>query len=774
MSVETHNDFAHEITSLRRLFRERRLSVASMDRPLKLATGLALAGLLAVVLLIALRDVHASDVVIGRNSGVLVKVSLPIFITTLTLLSIGFAYLLTGAVFAGWPVAMVSLVLITGAIGVEAGAFGKLLGINGFLHILPGWAQWTTRALLALVWLLAGAVGLLRRKQGAEPGPGLRLIVLAGNALIFGAYFIVLWVATPTSGQLNLFPQVVDLIMTDIVLLVYPVLLVAAVDFGEWGGLLGERVVAELNRRRGRWLAPLAVAVSLGLAVFGYLNFAQGHPAQGSVIWHAARAVLMVAAALALVILAGRGLRLHHRPWPAALNFAVIFAGCAVLSYVISPVAATLVDTTPSTATLEQVSKDGQFTATADVLPARGGHGKDAFTLLVPRSWLHTSSPTLDIWTNYAVPGHHLGPDAPFERIGVSVLPLKADAATIAAASNLTVSGGQQVDNDWQHVTFTGDAASGVIYARPDPADPRSTIIVEGFAKAVPLADVQPDFIAIAHTVRASNEPPARLPEGGESTSAGAAQHSFDQIQTINFAISGGLLAVLLLALMRWGRRWQPYAVASVLVFALMSLAALLYFGDSLGRELGTTHWPYVSMYGLITAVGVLGLFAIAMTPKSATWRRVLLPGLITLDVTVLALTGMTTLYEHALKASRVSVWAAITVLVAIGWDVTMSGESLTNRSSRQFPRVSRLLGFLGYVLLLAATVLFYTAERTAVNGASTEPFFEPEAVTQGGLFRVAFPVAVLLFLLRFGRTRGSEPAAASVAESVQPEEASV
>jgi hypothetical protein len=47
-----------EVHSLLELFRERRLSVSSMDRPLRAATAGAAASLLATVLLIALRDVH--------------------------------------------------------------------------------------------------------------------------------------------------------------------------------------------------------------------------------------------------------------------------------------------------------------------------------------------------------------------------------------------------------------------------------------------------------------------------------------------------------------------------------------------------------------------------------------------------------------------------------------------------------------------------------------------------------------------------------------------
>lgn len=65
----------------------------------------------------------------------------------------------------------------------------------------------------------------------------------------------------------------------------------------------------------------------------------------------------------------------------------------------------------------------------------------------------------------------------------------------------------------------------------------------------------------------------------------------------------------------------------------------------------------------------------------------------------------------------------------------------------------SRVLACFGCVVLLAATVLFCSAQRAVGGGKATEAFFEPESVTRDGLFRIALPVAVLLFLLRFGRS---------------------
>ncbi|MDQ1744448.1 MAG: hypothetical protein QOE23_2787 [Pseudonocardiales bacterium] len=91
-----------EASSLRAVFRERRISLTTMDRPLRWATGGALASPLGVALLIALRDVPASNVVLGRSGGQVVQVSAPLFIATLALLALGLAYLVTGAILASW------------------------------------------------------------------------------------------------------------------------------------------------------------------------------------------------------------------------------------------------------------------------------------------------------------------------------------------------------------------------------------------------------------------------------------------------------------------------------------------------------------------------------------------------------------------------------------------------------------------------------------------------------------------------------------------------
>lgn len=758
---EIHHETG-EISSLRAVFRERRISLRTMDRPLRLATGGALASLLGVALLIALRDIPAPKVVLGRSGGQVVEVSAILFIATLVLLALGLAYLITGAILASWPVALATLALITVVVGLQAGAFGSVIGGVSFLGLLPGWARWMSRGLLVGLWLVAAAAWAWDRRTGQPATRRLRLMVLTGYFAIFASYFVLLRIAAPTVGGLDLYPGVIGLVMVDIVLLVHPVLLAAAVDFGEWGGLLGERLTTGLRHKSERAPALLASCLAASLLVYGYLKLAPGMSLfSGARIWKASRSVLILAVALGIVLLVGRALAVHRRRWPTTLNFAVIFAVCAVGSYLIAPISAVLAhDFTGVGKPVEQV-EDGRFTSSADVVTGRGGTGNTAFTVLIPRGWLHRSSGGLELWTNYAVPGAKAGQSsAPFERMGVASFPATLTASEFAhASSGMTMTGPQVTDGPWTSVPITMPDLAGIIWTRPDPQAPGTTYILEALVKGAPLAAVEPELRAIADTFRPVGEPAAALPDGTEAGAETDTDPVFDRTQLIDVGITFALLLCLLTALAFTGRRWPARMVATVLLLGLTASFTVIYFADSLGRALvgEGTRWPYVSKLGLLTGMGVLGLLIVAATTRwPAARRRRLLAGLTGLLATTWVLEGMDLLYDSALRASRVSVWAAVTVLVAAAWDVTMSGESLTNHGTRHAPRASRVLAFLGYVVLLAATVLFYTAQRAVGSGKATEAFFEPESVTRDGLFRIALPVAVLLFLLRFGRSSSS------------------
>ena len=75
--------------------------------------------------------------------------------------------------------------------------------------------------------------------------------------------------------------------MLDIADLVTPLLFIAAVDFGEWGGLLGERVAAAMKVKREKLLAPTAAVIALALMVYGYAHLAGTQWFTGLRVWTA-------------------------------------------------------------------------------------------------------------------------------------------------------------------------------------------------------------------------------------------------------------------------------------------------------------------------------------------------------------------------------------------------------------------------------------------------------------------------------------------------------
>jgi hypothetical protein len=251
-----------------------------------------------------------------------------------------------------------------------------------------------------------------------------------------------------------------------------------------------------------------------------------------------------------------------------------------------------------------------------------------------------------------------------------------------------------------------------------------------------------------------------------------------------------------------------------ILLMAVVTLCGALDFLDEIGRYLfgPSTHFPYLGRDGLLAAIGIIGMATVAYLhrrPAAAgapvdgnsgvadshsddratggggdgedvpakergperDARRRPLTALLGLEVAAATLYLMDWLYAKALAATTISLWAAAILLVAIAWDITMSGESLTNRSSPQMPRATRVLGFLGYAIALSGTVLFYSDQHTLADGKAVQPYFEPESITQSGLFRIAFPVLVLLLLLKLSGGRGALAAEATEGSAPSPEE---
>ncbi len=751
----------HEVHSLRQLFRERRISVRTMDGRLRLAVGAAAASLLGTVLLIALRDASAPDVALGRNGDVVTAVSTPLFIATLVLLALGLAYVLTGAVLASPPIAILALVVIMGEIALHTGAFGALLFGVDLFKILPTWSAWSARIDLVVITLLAVGIVLYDRRRDAPPTRrSMRLTILAAFAALFGAFFLIVKIGSPDIGNLDLFPESISNFMLDIADLVTPLLFIAAVDFGEWGGLLGERVAAAVKVNRDKLLAPIAGALALALMIYGYARLDSKQWFAGMRVWTGVRTTLILAGTLLVMIVVGRALGLHKRRWPATLSVAGMFAAVALVLYIMAPLAGVIAGKFHGISTpTEQVTPDGRYTSAADITVERGGAGNLAYSALVPRGWIREDQKGgTVIWLEAALPGAKPGQFVKgLERM--IVFPLTADPTPEQLAGGLKAPIIGSVEHEGEFQVFDTKLSTGQVQLWLRSNGKGGSWVVEFNVSGVPQDRVEPTWKAIMETFRPGSEKPATLeeePAPPESQQQKASDHF--QAATFYLLAPAALLFLLLIGFL--GRRWAPRLVGAMLLFVMFVLAAILYFADEYARGVfgPNVHVPYVGQYGLYFSVGLLGFLAVFIPLRDPARRRTLRVGLIGLLATVWTLVGMAALYDHALAASRIAIWAAIIVLVAIAWDVVMSGESMTNEGTRRIPRATRVLAFLGYVILVAATVLFYSGQQVVGTGQAAEPLFEPEAITRNGLFRLAFPLAVLMFLLRFGREQASAP----------------
>lgn len=751
---EAEETAEHEVTSLRKLFAERRLSVATMDRPLRVATAGALASVIATVLLLAFRDVNASSVYLDRSQGAVTQISQPLFIAVLVLISVGFGYLYAAVSITSLWIATPAVLVMTFGIGVYTGALGSLVGGLDIFEIVPSWARWTDRAILVALVLLCLGARALDHRHSREPRTRL-VLVLAFTSLI-GAYFIVFRVAMPTVGGLNLYGATIDSVLSSLVFVMWPILQVAAVDFGEWGQLTGERLTHAVSRGRHQALWVIGVIAALAMAVYGYWKLQDGFGVVSSTTLFAAlRGVGLLGFAVVVVAALFYGLRLGRRRWSSGISFAALVGACAVTGVVLPAVVASMTGVFHTLKPAEVATEQGQYAPGADVLTQRASSGPTAFSFQIPRGWVVHNSGRVVQASNYDGKGG-------YERVGAVLLPV-VDLPLAEQGFSVTPVANESFDG-WQGTSFTAkDDVEGYLWIRPvtnENASGSYAVYEAVHGSTFKLEPATPLFKAVLSSFRGDGAAPAPLPppEKESETPAGIVHHQLALEVALGVAVA---LVVLVTGLAVW-RRWRPQWVAAGLVLAVVSLFSLLYNATEIGDYLfgHSLHLPHLADYGLLFGAGILGLVAVVVVrargQQGSKTGRLVIAGVVGLEGAVAALQLMLWLYDKALSAARISIWAAIILLVAVVWDVTMSGESMTNHGTSHLPRASRVLGFFGYTILLAGTVLFYTSQKTISTGRAAEAFFEPESITRSALFRIAFPVLLLGFFIRLARAQGS------------------
>ncbi|HEX4212747.1 MAG TPA: hypothetical protein VIA06_05390 [Candidatus Dormibacteraeota bacterium] len=119
--------------------------------------------------------------------------------------------------------------------------------------------------------------------------------------------------------------------------------------------------------------------------------------------------------------------------------------------------------------------------------------------------------------------------------------------------------------------------------------------------------------------------------------------------------------------------------------------------------------------------------------------------------------------FQTALNASDefTSVQAAV-LLIALLWDVAMSGEAVTNIHGRHMPRHSRVLIYFGYTMLVATAVLF-SATSQQEFGRGLGLVFDSDSWPQFGILRMGSALLLTFFVAGLAgwlRRRGDKAAA--------------
>jgi len=738
--------------------RERSMTLRNMDRLLRWATGITAAGIVLAAILLLIRELPLGSVAIGSFDDEQVSLNEPLFVGSIGLLALGCGFLVAGALFARAIVAVITVLLVVLVVGWQTG----VLGIAGLSALLPDWALWTTRAFLLGIAAIAVTTLAVRRRlpAGSPRVQAFRAAVTITVPAAFLGFFVVLGIASPVLNGLTLFPMSVGVLMQAVSFFATPMLMITAIDFGEWGELAGDRLAAiRAPRRRpadSRGSAVIAAAALCVVAVVVGILIGTGTVTDR--LGYLLQSVVVLGVVLAVLIGVGRLLRIPGSGRRVAPGFTSLFVVCAILTWIVTGATGLVVGVFASPAALAPVSEHGDYTSTANVHSITGVSGASA---LVPVGWEVTSdgARTIDVLRT-------VFPDTTRGTVLITRAAADATLDTLLQQTQSTAAGSPVADGAWQRQAITEqDGSAGRIWLG-NASDARSTGLVIVATAVGPDPDAAfRQFEAVVRTTRPSGTAAVTLPsilrENGNAHPPTAEQPDQDLVPAVGagFTALVGILATLLvLAVGRRRPSWRPGLLYAGVVGAIALAAA----SDSLGRELfgRNSWWPILTIGGVVAATGVLGGGALLIGRWSgARWASRLPLPLLGLIGAVIVLGVLNRLYSVALEAAAAPIWAAVLILVAVGWDLAMSGESITNRSTPGFPRATRVIAFCGYLLVLVSAIVFFAGQLSAATGAPVaESYFEPESVTQAAMFRIALPVFILIFLLRAARADAPLP----------------
>lgn len=776
--------------------RARMLSWRTMTPSLRLITGVAIAQLIAAAAIIALHGLRLPQVGLGLQNGHAIQMAAPFFWASIAFTIISMAFLMTAALMMRWPIRLIALALFS-ALMLSTPA---PLAFSVF--------RWVS---IAILWLWAGVVALALSDidtEGQNDGGPLRRLrgnaqrwVRAARARFPGAAgaplpvatlsFMLLWqlayyaalLATAgwmTSATNDFFQLTISVQLASLSGALIPFLFLAGSDFVELGELIGAGAasgIASLGSgdrtgARGARMALarwLTVGAAVILSLYIVITYAPStRTGLGRVaLTYLGELALVAALALALYALLRWG---SAASWPTARlsSLTLLLVSLGYFGLLAIP-----------SAMLVASSNAGKTVVISDYSVYRAPVELPAFSMPYPSGWtsqaLHQPGGAISVvfdGFSQTFTGRYfveIQPD-PGADANTATAALNAYLTSAESSGQVTNASALSTDGEWQTAQFTARLSSGATLRSKAWARATNGYIWIAIGSTFPA--YQDALFPVFETMTQGWRPDysAVAPVSAESSDTAAAKRAAAlYLGLIPLVLS--LIAGLWLVRRR-GARSPMWNVAGVFVatFGLLTGAQMTpLMLQVAGAPKAATWFLGLPVENLLqgVALATLGLCAYALI-----WRRMDTRWLeairlaLALNVGLLFISLMSNLYDKAIAASQSSAhhsisWAeALIVLIALGWDLLMSGETFTNRDDKWLPRHNRLLLYLGYILLTATLVVFFSAQSYTYATSAHESFFESEPWPQMGLQTLGPAMVVTAFALGLatllGRARTS------------------
>jgi hypothetical protein len=696
---------------LKEVFRERAISFSTMERRLRLLAVLAFVPIFAAAILVWLRDSSLSTIAVSSTEGQQTVMPTLTFWLTIVFFSLAWSYVLCG--------------LLHGHRLLRLAA----LGLVGF----GAWRLWDgpfpldSARMIPSYLALAGivAVGLLSLREPRDEKSGSRRLRIATVPVVFVlvlGFYLAFWWRLRSLHDVRFFTISFANQLETLSFALIPVLFVAGIDFADWGDVASARVAQIVGRAR----RPFVLALVTALVAAGALAY-RIHISQGSSLWRGFALAALLAAVVATVVLLGR----LRGPASGRVPYAAVFGASVVLYALMFGVlfatesagsAAETVAFKHSTAPHFEIEHPSSWEARP--LPVRAGTHIFVFT-----------SPKAQFYVVFEEPS------------AAFTFP---DPRSVFFPGPVTE---RRRDGAWRLTEFRYKTNDGEAWQRS--AGDAIWLLV-GITPHGNLAQVAPTF----EEMKASWTTHVSSAEGqGESEAATAhvdpAERAVEVAGLVWLALAvaaGALLLVRRLPRPSWLVSGALYVLVAGLFFVLVQLPTLGFTVLGLSRD----ALPRLTQGGVeaLVAVGTLitlGWLAVRRRLDAGTAELVTL--LLVLNGGLLAIYWIDRGFASGISASgRFSIVQALLILSALVWDIVMSGESITNRDSRYFPRHTHVLVYLGYIMAVAAAVLFFSSFHFQASNTSVEPHFESEGFVEAGLLFLGTSLLLTLFVLRLTR----------------------